>query len=169
MIAPLSAPNEDINVTSSFDLQYWYDEQLFDAAKKLLPDAFAKIHAALPYIEELHERFKRRKRTHAHILGCKNWRQFCEERLQRQYQTIYKALKRHGNRTPKDKKKPKPTDFYAYLNAAMGDVEKWPTDRPLEPAIKKLREFANQLEVLDRKRAAERHAEAKRIIKKAAA
>jgi hypothetical protein len=173
MITPSPAANEDVQITASpEDLRYWSNERLFHEAEKLLFDAFAKIKAAVPYIEQLHERFKRRKRNHAHILGCKNWREFCEKRLHREYQTIYKALKRARQQNepkPKRKKEPKPQpDVMEKLSIVMNEIFSLPQDRPLLPIAKKLRDYAAEIEALNRKRSAERGAAAKRILKEVA-
>jgi hypothetical protein len=63
-----------------------------DDLARFVVGAFAKISQAVPYIAELHKRFRRKPRGKANILGCQTWKQFCETRLNRCDRTIRYAI-----------------------------------------------------------------------------
>jgi hypothetical protein len=139
-----------------------YDEQLVEIVERL---CFSPIRSATPYIAELRARFARRKRGHAHIANCATWEQFCLKVLHRKPNTIRDLLREYRAESNRGRKKPTHPDLMAMLSMLMTKfMFEWPPDRPLLPVINKLREHATQLETLERKRAAERHAEAKRIL-----
>ena len=152
-------------VASLTEIEFMYDEQLVEIVQGLV---FAKIRSAVPYIAELRARFARRKRGHAHIANCETWQQFCLKVLHRKPNTIRDLLREYKAESNARRKHPAKSDLLAMLSTIANKfMEEWPLDRPLLPVIKKLREYADQLETLERKRAAERHAEAKRIEKAA--
>jgi len=63
-----------------------------DDLARLVVSAFVKIAQALPYIQELRERFRAKPRGQADILGCRTWTEFCEKRLNRTDRTVRHAI-----------------------------------------------------------------------------
>jgi hypothetical protein len=159
-------PFEPEKISASLpDPRYLYDEELAQIVVRVTAGCFAKIRSAAPYIQELHARFKRHKRGHANIAGCKTWKEFCETRLARCDRAVRFLLEEQKAESNPKRKKPTKPDLLAMLSMLMNKfMEEWPPDRPLLPVINKLREYAAQLETLERKRAVERRAEAKRIL-----
>ena len=166
MSTPLLSPFEAEEISASLpDPRYLYDEELAQIVVRVTAGCFAKIRSAAPYIQELHARFKRHKRGHANIAGCKSWKEFCETRLARSDRAVRFLLEEQKAEPNRGRTKPTKPELLAMLSMLMNKfMEEWPPDRPLLPVIKKLREYATQLETLERKRAVERQAETRCII-----
>jgi alkylated DNA repair dioxygenase AlkB len=59
---------------------------------EIVVGTFQRIQDSIPYIIELHKRFKAAPRSKANINGCDTWEQFCETHLHRTASAIRKAL-----------------------------------------------------------------------------
>jgi hypothetical protein len=79
-------------------------EQMTDEALAgLVRDTFVQLKRAIPYITELRQRFAKKVRGHAGIMGCRTWEEFCENVLDRTPSAVRKAL----SAAKKEPEKPK--------------------------------------------------------------
>jgi hypothetical protein len=133
---------------------------------------FKKIGDELPFILELRARFARLKRGRANICGCMSWQEFCIKHLHRSDRRIRQIIAAYsiadeskrlpsGKRLPNNKRRETDAEgreraVFEHLRQAMNAIVDYPDDRSLEPIIRKLRDYANELEVVERKKAGER-------------